>query len=430
MKKLLAFVAAASFLIAGGLMAQTIIIPKVASIGANDLFQDIVNGQPQAQNYYATAAQLGTYGLTLPGAINGNVLIGGDFSTNQFAYTTTPAAVNGTATYVANRWFIWGGGTSTLTATQQTGATDVPAGSNASLRVSRAGNGLTQVCAAQEVESVNSLPLAGQTAEFDFQVKAGATFSAVGSNLAVYVLTGTGTDEGSSKAAFSINAGGGGATGWTGATLLGGAAGFLDPITTTFTRTSIAVPIAANVTEVAVAICYTPVGNGASTDWFEFTQAQLVQNPALTPVVGTAGLLLAGNDVRAKSFQWRAPTTEIALQQRYYYAITEPSTGVGVGMTGVASSTVTCDMSLQLPVPMRATPLFRSTAVAQSTSTFRIVAGSSSSTVVAGSIVNPSFNTPSVANLRAGLTSATTAGFACQLQGNAAGLILNWDAEL
>lgn len=433
MKKKLLALAASALLTLGsaGLMAQTILVPTVQNIGPNDLFQDVVGGYPTAQNFYATSAQIGTYGLTLPGAIDGNALIGGDFSSNLFAYTTTPAAVNGTSTYIANRWFAWGGGTSTLTATQQTGAADIPAGSSASLRVNRAGNGLNQVCVGQVVESINARPFQGRTAEFSFQAKAGSTFSAASANLAVYILTGTGADEGSQRAANNINSQGGGGQVWTGGTLLGSAAGYLVPISTGgFNRVSVAAPIAATVNEIAVAICYTPVGNGASTDWFEFTQAQIVANSALTPAVGTAGIALSLNDSRAKTYQFRSAQTEVALQQRYFYSITEPSAGVMIGMgAGAASSTTTCDMTLAFPVTMRITPLFTTTGTALSTATFRIQ-DSTTSTLATPFLATLVAHTPYAASLRATLTTATTAGFACVLQGAAGGAILNFSAEL
>ena len=33
-------------------------VPKVATINASDLFEDVINGQPQAQSYYVTAGQI------------------------------------------------------------------------------------------------------------------------------------------------------------------------------------------------------------------------------------------------------------------------------------------------------------------------------------------------------------------------------------
>ena len=53
--------ALAALLFAGALgfaVAQGIAVPKVVAVGPNDLFQDIVNGQPQAGNAYASAGQI------------------------------------------------------------------------------------------------------------------------------------------------------------------------------------------------------------------------------------------------------------------------------------------------------------------------------------------------------------------------------------
>ncbi len=42
-----------------GVVAQTPVVPKVLQVFPDDLFQDVVHGQPTAQSFYATAAQIG-----------------------------------------------------------------------------------------------------------------------------------------------------------------------------------------------------------------------------------------------------------------------------------------------------------------------------------------------------------------------------------
>lgn len=54
MKKLLA-IGTAFALLTGLAFAQSISVPQVTGVGASDLFQDVVGGQPQAQSQYATA---------------------------------------------------------------------------------------------------------------------------------------------------------------------------------------------------------------------------------------------------------------------------------------------------------------------------------------------------------------------------------------
>jgi hypothetical protein len=427
LRYLLAGVAAATF--AASVVAQVPYVPQVVQIGPTDLFQDVVGGAPQAQNFYATAAQMGTYGQTLDGGNYDNAIIGGDFSTNLFQRGTSVGSITTTATYTADRWIAWSGAATTLTVTQQTGATDIPVGYNASLRVNKgSGAGVVQSCIAQEVETTASLRFQGKTAELDFLAKAGSGFSAVNSNLQVSIVYGTGTDEGTSKLAFAFNGGGGGSSTWTGQT--SAASNLLVPINTAWNRYTIAAAIPSAATEVAAIICYTPVGTGTANDWFEFTGVQLTPNQALTPLVGTTGVVLSANDLRAKSFTRRLQQMETALQQRYFLSFTEPATGVTVGQ-GVLTSTTTCNAIIPFPVTMRAAPVTGGvtfTGTALSSSTWRIQ-DSTTSTLATTFLV---FSTASPNNLAltATLTTASTAGWGCQLQGVAGGSIINVSSEL
>lgn len=61
-------VIAACCAVGGIAIAQT--VPQVVSVGTADLFQDVVNGAPQAPNYYATAQQInGVIGYNNQGAL-------------------------------------------------------------------------------------------------------------------------------------------------------------------------------------------------------------------------------------------------------------------------------------------------------------------------------------------------------------------------
>ena len=80
MKKLGIFLGALLIGAAGLAVAQTIIVPKVQSVGPTDLFQDIVGGAPSAQNQYATAAQI----AGVPGYQNlGTITTGNTFAVNN-----------------------------------------------------------------------------------------------------------------------------------------------------------------------------------------------------------------------------------------------------------------------------------------------------------------------------------------------------------
>lgn len=81
-------------------IAQTIIIPQVGNVGTGDLFQDVVNGIPQAPGYYSTAAQIaGVPGYNNLGVITtGNTYTFGNATTNMIAQPSgTLAAVTLTA---------------------------------------------------------------------------------------------------------------------------------------------------------------------------------------------------------------------------------------------------------------------------------------------------------------------------------------------
>lgn len=441
MKKVIGFALLASLAISGAVFAQmtptplvTVQLPTVQAIQSNDAFQDIVGGAPGVGNQYATAAQVGNYSPTLPGNNAEDALIGSDFTTNLFQRATTavlasPAAVAYTA---PDRWFTWGGTNTPVTLSKQTGSTDVGPGFGATLRVNKAsGTGTAQVCVAQEIETQNSFRFQGQTVEFDLgHVKAGPAFSAVNSTLAAYILTGTGTDEGSVNAAFSINAGGGGSSGWTGATLFGGTAGYQVPITTSFGRYTVTAPMPVTETEIAVAICWTPVGTGTVNDWFEFGESQFVPNSALTSVAGSNGAVLAVNDVRAKSFSRRLAGVEVLQQQRYAYSIAEGTITAGTIMAGAGNtpSATTCAINIPFPDVMRAAPTYTNALTA---TTFKLNAAAASVVLSTPFSATTGVNTPANASITftaSGL--GATAGFSCELVSAAGGGLMVWSAEL
>jgi hypothetical protein len=132
----------------GGLaLAQVYPPPQVTSIGPADLFQDVVGGSAVTGNVYANALQVGTYGQTLPGGNPENVLVGGDMGTNLFQDGASVGSITTTITYTADQWAAWSGAATTLTVTQQTGATDITAGFTASLRVNKgSGAGVIPAC--------------------------------------------------------------------------------------------------------------------------------------------------------------------------------------------------------------------------------------------------------------------------------------------
>lgn len=409
-------------------LAQVIVLPQVTAIQSTDLFQDIAGGQPQAQNYYAPAALLGNYGASLPGNNPENAIIGGDATTNLFQRATTGSSVTTTITYGGpDRWAYWSGASTAMTVSQDSTAADISPAYKYGFKMARTSGqtGVVQVCMMQEVESVNSYAFQGQTAELDFHATAGSNFSGASSQMTAYIITGTGADEGVSKAAFNLNGGGGGSSTWAGQVNTGVAV----TISTVNTRYTVAVPAPASVTEIAVALCWTPVGTAGTNDYIAFSGIQLVRNNALTSAAGTAGAVLNPNDTRAKAFARRQVQTEIALQQRYFYSVTEPAASVTVG-NGQASTTSTCFLSIPFPETMRIAPTFANFGTALSASTWKLRSAGTDYVLASTWLVVTTANTVQAGNLTGTMAASLTAGNGCQLVGAAGGSIITWSAEL
>jgi hypothetical protein len=386
----------------GGLaIAQAIVVPQVTSINPGDLFQDIVNGRPQAGNFYASALQLGNYAATQPGNNSENDLIGGDFGYNLYQDGTSVSSITTATTYVADQWAAFSGTSTTLGGAQETGAADIPLGYLASERITRSGSGVVQSCVAQIVAVDNVVRYQGQTAEFDFHALAGSGFSAAGSNLSVLFVTGTGSGDTMVNLGKTIN------SALTGTAWAGAATSTVPvPISTVWGRYTAVAPIPATATELAVALCWTPVGASPSSDYFEFTGAQLTPNSSLASVAGTAGAALAVNDTRAKSFARRPQAQETNLQLAYYWRQNEPASSNQIyGVCQGLASTTAANCLMTFPVPMVKIPTFAFTA-----GTLQATANTAgAAAAVTGLVINTTVGASTYqANLTATVTSAAT----------------------
>ena len=236
----------------GFAIAQTPLVPQVSIINSGDLFQDVVNGAPVVGNQYASASLLAGYTRSV--AMSNNVLVGGDATTNLFQRGTTGASETTTYAYGGpDRWAYWSGTATAMTVSRDSTAADLPAsGYEYGFKMARTSGqtGVVQVCMLQEVESVNSYAFSGQTAEIDFHATAGANFSGASSAMTAYLISGTGSNEGTVNAAYGLNAGGGGGAGWTGQVNTGVAV----TLSTTNTRYSVVAPVPAGATELAIAL--------------------------------------------------------------------------------------------------------------------------------------------------------------------------------
>jgi hypothetical protein len=356
MKKTLLYAVLGVAGLAAAAIAQTIVVPQVSSIGSTDLIQVIPNGQPSAQSRYAPAPLLGNYSPTLAGNNPENALIGGDATTNLWQRATTGSSVTTTLTYGGpDRWAYWSGTSTAMTVSRSNTSGDLPATYQYGFKMARtaAQTGVVQMCMMQVLETVNSMQFAGQTAEVDFHAATGSTFSAASANMVVYFISGTGTDGSASTAAFNLNAGGGGSSTWTGQVNTGVTVS-LGAVSTLGRYTAVA-PIPSNAAQIAIALCWTPVGTAGANDYVTFSGIQLTRNSALTTVAGTTGAALSVNDTRAKAFARRTQAQETIAQQRYYYRVTETAAIFPVAPCAAVDTTHT-NCFVKAPATMRTAP--------------------------------------------------------------------------
>lgn len=245
--------------------------------------------------------------------------------------------------FAADRWFCdvnvaVGAGRSQVTTSTPT----PPAGFQNSVRLYRtSGALLQQVCVMQAIESSRSVQLAGKNVVFSAYLQALAGMSGLG-QVNVYIITGTGTDQGFGTLTASPAI----TPAWTG--IAGGvtpAATFTLPVTTpSWTRYNTpAVTIAAGVTEIGVEACFTPAAAGAGvTDGFAMTGAQL------EPVLQTAN---AG----PSPFEFFPIATDLQKVQRFFWQLNEPANGAAVNGFGQATGAATTSWTLWLPQQMRGT---------------------------------------------------------------------------
>jgi hypothetical protein len=247
-----------------------------------------------------------------------------------------------------------------------------------------------QLIAVQALETVNSIPLAGQTVTLSFYAKAGANFSgnAYG-GVGAIVYTGTGTDQ----AASSIGS-------WTGsASPISGT----QTVTTSWVRYSFTGTISSTATQVGVFLYYNTSGTAGADDNLYITGVQLEVGSTATP------------------FERRLYNQELANCQRYYWQIN--SAYNGFYFSGFCTSTTSFRGTLQFPQTMRANPTFTSSSASSffvQTSTINAIpsnfSGTSLTSQIASIIVNGFTNPPSTG--QAGLfidNGGTYLGFSSEL---------------
>jgi hypothetical protein len=368
MKNILASLAAvAALLFAGGSLAQSYPPPVVSSVGGTDLFQDIVNGSPQASNVYAPFNTMVGSIAALPA--RGSALIGGDATTNLFVYGTTGASETTTFSYGGPNDWAYGSAADAVTLNQDSTAARLPLtgyqyGFQLQRTAAQATGGL--VCMGQEVESPNVYQFQSTVAEFDFHVATGANFSGANNQMSAYIIYGTGTNEAIGKMFYTISSTIGTSSGWAGGAL---AASPTIALSTAANgqRVTVLGNVPSTATELGVALCWTaPATAAGTTDSLTFAGVQLVRAPQLLSLVSTSTAYI--NLATATAFDRRNQAQETLYQERYAYQLAESGTGgVYQSPAGVAQSTTTCAVAIPFPVTMYKAPTQANTSVSATT---------------------------------------------------------------
>lgn len=364
-----------------------------------------------------------------------NALIGGDATSNLFQRGTTGASQTTTVAYGGpDRWVYWSGLNTAMTVSRDSTAGDVPAGYQYAFKMARTSGqtGVVQVCMAQEIESIASYAFQGQVTELDFHAATGANYSPASANVTAYIISGTGQDEGTTKLAWGLNAGGGGSSGWTGQANATAAVIGLGG-TSKIGRYAAIGTVPAGATELAVALCFTPVGTAGTNDYVAFSGIQLVRNPAIAALASTTtGVSCAS--AQCSSFQRRPEELESSLQQRYTYSIGEVGSASHpvLQITGASGTTTNCVAFVPFPVTMRAAPTY---ANALSATTFKLLPITGTATVLSTPF-SAYFDSTSGNSVNGGsltFTSSTvtqTAGWGCAIEGIGGTGQLLFSAEL
>ena len=240
------------------------------------------------------------------GPISGyrNVIINGGMQVSQRGSSGSFNSLGALVYPSIDRWNGYQGGAGPFGTVAQ--STVAPAGFQFSMKTGRP-SGLTNtnyMNLSQIVETVNTIPLQGQTVTLSFYAKCGTTFSAPGTTFQTIIATGTGTDEGAVSGLSST---------WTGYNSLANVA---DTLTTSFQRFTHTVTIPSNATELMVAHYWNGSGTAGADDNVYLTGVQLE--------VGST----------ATVYENKSYAQELSLCQRYYeksfIPTTTPANNAGV----------------------------------------------------------------------------------------------------
>ena len=261
-------------------------------------------------------------GLRYQTGVSLNCSVNGGMDIWQRGTSTT--GIGTAKTFLADRWYANSANAATTFAYTQ--STTVPTGFQFATKIQRtAGNtGTNVIYFQQDIETKDSIPLAGQTVTISLYARAGANFSSASNALSVNLVSGTGTDQ-SQYFAFLTGQ----------ATVASGTA----TLTTSYQRFTFTGTVSSSATQLGISINYTPTGTAGADDSFFVTGVQVERGSVATTFKRTGGSIQG----------------ELAACQRYYYRSGGSATYEVFGW-GIAASTTALYIQTKAPVTMRIAP--------------------------------------------------------------------------
>jgi hypothetical protein len=354
-----------------------------------------------ASSNMATDTELSAVSAQIPAYVAGkNFIINGGFDFWQRGISISSLS-GSPQTYTADRW--WYSNTPNITGTvsrQPTGDTTNLPSIQYCARVQRtAGNtGVNPLYFCQEIETVNSIPLAGKTVTISFYARKGTNYSQNNSQLLFQLRSGTGVDQN----CYS---------GFTNSTnIIQNQASLL---TTVWQRFSYSIPVPSTSTQLGAFFYYGASGTAGVSDYFEITGIQLEVGSVATE------FSRAGGDIQG----------ELAKCQRYYHKAVSESLYGSIG-TGKAYSSNILNINVPLPVKMRSIPSVTSGDLS-ALSTFQFETGATAGTTPTSIATNPNLNSSTYGSVDVTKTSAFTTGAFYYLMGsNNSNSFIGFNAEL
>jgi hypothetical protein len=249
-----------------------------------------------------------------------NKIINGGFDIWQRGTSFTSDAI-----YTADRWI---SSMQTGNATMSQISSGLPTGFRYGMKVQRnaASTSTNLVSISQSIETINSIPLQGQTLTLSFWAKKGANFSDAAGQIFVRMYSGTGTDQ--NAASYG---------GWTSYSEWHNASAVTP--TTSWVRYSVTGTVPSNATQVGIRLGFAGVGTAGADDSFSIAGVQL--EISSVPTLFSR----AGGDIQG----------ELAACQRYYWRIQNLGVYTHMGF-GAATNAASAGIFIKTPVTMRTTP--------------------------------------------------------------------------